>query len=75
MPFESGISRYVHARATVDIYFPVDERGVEYVRCDKCRYYSDSSRRCKLTDEVIPFPTKYVGGACPALEVEEGENV
>lgn len=25
--FDTGISRYVHATATVDVWFPVDHKG------------------------------------------------
>ena len=69
--FESGIPRYIKAQATVTVYFPVDERGNEYVRCEMCRFYSATTRRCRLTDEVIAFPTKYTGGSCPLEEVTE----
>lgn len=69
--FDSGISRYIHAQAAVTVHFPVDEKGNEYICCEACRYYSMNIRRCKLTDEVIVFPGKYVGGECP-LERQEG---
>lgn len=74
MPFESGIPRYVKAQATVTVFFPVDERDNEYIRCEMCRFYSSNTRRCRLTDEVIPFPTRYVGGECPLQEITESEE-
>ena len=27
--FESGVASYIHAQATVDVFFPVDKRGNE----------------------------------------------
>lgn len=74
MPFESGIGKYIHAAAKVDVYFPVDDKGNEYIRCELCPFYSSTVRRCRLTEEVVPFPSKYVGGNCP-LELEESEDV
>ena len=73
MPFESGIKRYVKARAVVEVNFPVDDRDNEYIRCEYCPFYSISSRRCRLTEEVVPFANKYVGGNCP-LELVESED-
>ena len=69
--FDSGISKYIKARATVTVYFPVDEKGNPHINCEMCHLYSGTSKRCKLTDEVIAFPSKYVGGRCPLVEIEE----
>lgn len=68
--FETGISRYVHATATVDVYFPVDARGVPAICCEQCPYYRVNSRRCGLTDRVCAYPGKYVGAGCPLREVK-----
>lgn len=70
MPFESGIPDYVHAQAIITVHFPIDERGNKYIACEYCRYYSRSTNRCRLTDEPIAFPAKYVGGQCPLEEIE-----
>lgn len=74
MPFESGIKRYIKARAVVEVNFPVDDRDNEYIRCEFCPFYSPTARRCRLTEEVVPFPNKYVGGECP-LELQESEEL
>lgn len=74
MPFESGIKRYIKARAVVEVGFPVDDRDNEYIRCEYCPFYSPTARRCRLTEEVVPFPMKYVGGECP-LELQESEKL
>lgn len=42
-------------------------------KCEACRFYRRSSKRCGLTDEVIPWPDKYTGRNCP-LTLEEEEN-
>ena len=68
--FDSGISRYIHARAVVDVFFPVDAKGNEYCCCEQCYLYSSSSRKCKLTNDVCSFPSKYVSGACPLQRIE-----
>jgi hypothetical protein len=71
--FDNGISSYVHATATVDVYFPVDERGNSHVTCRHCYYYRDASHRCGLNYEICSFPDKYVGDNCP-LEPDTDEN-
>lgn len=67
---DSGVSRYIVARAIVENGFPVDFRGNASICCEACRFYRMSARRCALTDEIIPYPEKFVGGRCP-LEPEE----
>ena len=69
--FESGVADYVHARATVDVFFPVDHRGSADICCEKCYYYRRSYRTCGLNGEVCQYPQKYVGGSCPLKPVEE----
>lgn len=67
--FESGVQDYVHATATVDVFFPIDKNGNAYVRCDQCYYFKEQSKRCALNGEVCAFPTKYVGDSCPLTPV------
>lgn len=74
MAFESGISQYMHARMTVDVYFPVDERGNEYIACERCKLYNANTRRCTDTGEIIPFPGKFVGNECRLQEVKEDND-
>lgn len=68
--FDSGIVSYVHGRATVDVYFPVDSKGNADINCTQCFFYREASRRCGLTGQISAYPTKYVGDSCP-LEMEE----
>lgn len=68
---ESGVVRYVHCVAQVDVKFPVDSRGNEYVCCEQCPYYHNMSRCCGLDNNVVPaFPTKFVGHGCPLIRVD-----
>ncbi len=72
--FESGISSYVHGKATVHNFFPVDQRGNADISCAQCFFFREASRRCGLNGEVSQYPSKYVGGSCPLEIVEEGEQ-
>ena len=74
MSFESGVASYIHGRATVDVFFPVDKRGNADVSCAQCFFFRDSSRRCGLTGQVAQYPTKYVGADCPLEIVEESDG-
>lgn len=74
MAFESGVSAYVHAQATVDVYFPVDNRGNADINCTQCFFFREASRRCGLTGEISQYPNKYVGSNCPLHEVESDES-
>ena len=69
--FESGVASYIHAVAKVDQYFPVDSRGNAHICCEECFFYRDSSRSCALNHESCTFPSKYVGGACPLIQVDD----
>lgn len=70
---ETGVKRYIHAKAELVISFPVDWKDREFIACEYCRLYSRSSGRCNWTSEVIPFPDKYTGIECP-FEREDEEN-
>lgn len=72
--FESGISDYVHAVAKIDVYFPVDSRGNSHICCEQCFYYRESSHSCALNHEVCSFPSKYVGGMCPLVSVDDAQG-
>ena len=71
--FDNGVASYIHGRATVDVYFPIDHRGNASVCCEQCFFYREASRRCALTGEVSQYPTRYVGSSCP-LEMVEDED-
>ena len=69
--FDSGVASYVHGQATVNVYFPVDNRGNADINCTQCFFFREASRRCGLTGQVSQYPTKYVGADCPLRIVEE----
>ena len=71
MAFESGVSSYIHAQATVNVYFPVDNKGNADINCTQCFFFREASRRCGLTGEISQYPTKYVGSSCPLERVDE----
>lgn len=71
--FESGVTRYVHASATVDVFFPVDNKGNADVCCMQCEFFHRNSSRCGLNDRLSAYPQKYIGQDCP-LEFEGGES-
>mgnify|MGYP004517867805 FL=1 len=72
--FESGVSRYIKATATVEVYFPVDLKGNAYICCDACQFYRKSSSRCGLTNEPILWSGRYVGVDCPLKPANEMED-
>ena len=69
--FESGVQSYVVGIHTVEVPFPVNWRGEPDVRCELCRYYSRTGRRCHLNGEVVEYPEKYIGSKCPLKFTEE----
>lgn len=71
--FESGVSAYVHGVALVENYFPIDRSGKEYISCEQCFYFRESSRSCALNHETIAFPGKYVGTGCPLIRVTDAQ--
>lgn len=72
--FETGVSRYIKATATVEGYFPVDLKGNVYICCDACQFYRKSSSRCGLTNEPMLWSGRYVGGDCPLKPANEMED-
>lgn len=72
--FDSGVSKYIHGRATVDVYFPVDGKGNADINCTQCFFFRDASKRCGLTGQISQYPSKYVGDSCPLEIVEEEER-
>ena len=69
--FESGIAKYIKARATVEVNFPVDWRGNAEISCKHCNFFVRATQRCGLNQQVVNFPERYVGECCPLEEVEE----
>lgn len=68
--FESGVKSYIHAQATVDIFFPVDLKGNADISCNQCYYFRRQSRSCALNGEICQYPERYVGDSCPLKEVD-----
>lgn len=63
--FDTGVTSYIHATATVHVYFPVNERGNADISCRQCYYFRESQRRCALNWEVCEYPDRFVGSECP----------
>ena len=68
--FESGVTSYIHATATVNVYFPVDAKGNADICCKQCPYYRYNNNRCGLNEKICSYPEKYVGAACPLNQEE-----
>ena len=69
--FETGVASYVHAQATVDVFFPVDWKGNADISCNQCFFFRRNYSTCGLNGEVCQYPQKYVGASCPLKLVEE----
>lgn len=69
--FDSGVASYVIGRATVEVGFPVDFKGNAEINCYQCKFFSRNTGICQLTKEIVEFPQRYVGNACPLERVEE----
>lgn len=72
--FESGVSRYVTATATVVVNFPVDLKGNEDICCRQCWFFRKTYSTCGLNGAVCEYPEKYVGSRCP-LELEKEDEL
>lgn len=70
--FDSGVARYIKARAVVEVGFPVDWKGSADISCKQCPYYVRATQRCALNQVVVNYPERYVGSECP-LEIVEDE--
>lgn len=71
--FESGIQKYAVFTAEIETGFPVDNNGVAYIYCKYCRYFTAINSKCKITEETVAFPDKYVGFRCPFKDRSEKE--
>lgn len=68
--FKNGVSYYT--RATVDVYFPEDDRCC--YRCPLMGVEIKSDREyCRQTGEYLPAPRDIVGFRCPLI-FEENNN-
>ena len=73
--FETGVKRYIKARATVEVGFPVDWRDNAEIACKHCKFFVRATQRCGLNQEIINFPERYIGEYCPLEEVNEDEKI
>jgi hypothetical protein len=71
--FDSGVKRYIRARAVVEVGFPVDWRDNADVSCKQCPFYVRATQRCALNQAVVNYPERYVGEYCPLELIEEEE--
>lgn len=69
--FDSGVARYIKARAVVEVNFPVDWKGNADIACKHCPFYVRATQRCGLNQSIVNYPEKYVGEDCPLQEVTE----
>lgn len=72
--FDSGVDSYVIGRCVVEVAFPVDRRGKAEIACKHCNFFSRSSQRCGITNQVINYPEHFVGTKCPLIYEENKEN-
>lgn len=68
--FESGVASYIKGQATVEVFFPVDQKGNAEICCRHCPYLSSNDRMCQLNKMPVAYPHKYVGDNCPLKEVK-----
>lgn len=69
--FDSGVQDYIVAEATIRTAFPIDKKGQPHIACKYCDAYNTVTKRCILTQEVVPFPDNYVGHQCPLTPIEK----
>lgn len=73
--FDSGVKRFIKARAVVEVSFPVDWKDNAEIACKHCQFYIRATQRCAINQEVVNYPEKYVGHECPLIKVEVTEDV
>lgn len=69
--FETGVKSYIVGTATIEVFFPVNWRGEPDVRCELCKFYSRSGHACRINNQVVEYPEKYIGSQCPLNFGEE----
>lgn len=72
--FSRGVKEYIHARAMVEVTFPVDFRDHAEVNCHQCKYYRRSYKKCGLNGEICEYPDKYIGSRCPLTFYSKEED-
>ncbi len=69
--FDSGVKRYIKARAVVEVSFPVDWKDNAEIACKHCQFYVRAKQICGLNHQIVNFPERYIGEFCPLEEVTE----
>lgn len=69
--FDSGVAGYVKGIATIEVAFPIDDKGRVEIACKHCPYLSSNERICQLNKQPVAYPNKYVGAYCPLEKLEE----
>lgn len=72
--FETGVKRYIKARVTLEVGFPVDWRDNAEIACKHCNFFVRATQRCGLNQELVNYPEKYIGTSCPLEPIEEQEK-
>ena len=72
--FDSGVARYIKAKAVVYVNFPVDFKGRSEIACKHCQFYVRATQRCGLNQAVVNYPEYFIGYECPLIPIEEGEE-
>ena len=71
--FDSGVASYIKGRVTIEVGFPVDNKGRTEIACKHCRFFVRATTRCGLNQEIVNFPDNYVGAHCPLERIEEDD--
>ena len=71
--FDSGVKRYIIGTCQIKVGFPVDNRDRADVSCNQCRFYSRSTKSCKLNNQLCYYPETHIGAYCPLTFESEGE--
>lgn len=69
--FDTGVKRYIKARAVVEVSFPVDWKDNAEIACKHCNFFVRATQRCGLNHEIVNYPERYIGEYCPLEEVVE----
>ena len=72
--FDSGVARYIVAKAEVKVFFPVDYKGREEIACKHCQFYVRATQKCGLNSEIVNYPEHFIGAGCPLVPIEEGDG-
>lgn len=72
--FDSGVERYIIARATVEVGFPVDMKGNADISCYQCQFFRRTYSTCGLTGDVVAYPNRFVGDTCILVPVGEEDE-